>query len=43
MFLIIISDNKSEVESSYIINPTMLDRKSDYEIALAQCTLWYSW
>lgn len=43
MGLIIIEGNKSEIEQSYTSNPIRLDRNYDYEIALTQCTLWYSW
>ena len=39
----IISGNKSQIEQSYLSNQIKLDRKTDCEIALIQCTLWYSW
>ena len=34
----IISGNKSQIKQSYSSNPIKLDRKTDYEIALIQCT-----
>ena len=41
MILIIISDNKGEIEQSNTSNMIMLDWNTVYEIALTQCTLWY--
>ena len=42
MVLIIISGNKREIEQFNTSNPIRLDRKTDYEIASTQFTLWYS-
>jgi len=43
MLLIIIEDNKRDIDKSCTSNPIRLDRNYDYETALTQCTLWYSW
>ena len=42
MALFIINCNTSKIEQSYTSNPIILDRNTDHEIALTECTLLYS-